>query len=161
VVRGAEPQPAIPERFSSHLPTNCTLVENPALVSLQGVRVLMYHGRAMDDLISLIPQATYDRPGEMMEEMLRRRHLAPSYGRRTPIAAAKSDRLVIDPVPEVLLTGHVHIMGLCQYRGVLGVNAGAWQSQTSFQKQMNVNPTPARAVALDLQTLVPEVYDFS
>lgn len=161
VVRGAEPQPAIPDRFASHLPTNCTLVENPALVSLQGVRVLMYHGRAMDDLISLIPQATYDRPGEMMEEMLRRRHLAPSYGRRTPIAAAKSDRLVIDPVPEVLLTGHVHIMGLCQYRGVLGVNAGAWQSQTSFQKQMNVNPTPARAVALDLQTLVPEVYDFS
>jgi DNA polymerase II small subunit len=161
VVRGAEPQPALPERFASHLPGNCTLVENPALVSLQGVQVLMYHGRSMDDLISLIPGASYDRPGEMMEEMLRRRHLAPSYGRRTPIAAAKSDRLLIDPVPEVLLTGHVHVFGLCQYRGVLGVNAGAWQSQTAFQKQMNVNPTPARAVALDLQTLVPEVLDFS
>lgn len=161
VVRGAEPQPALPERFSAHLPGNCTLVENPALVSLQGVRILMYHGRAMDDLISLIPGASYERPGEMMEEMLRRRHLAPSYGRRTPIAAAKSDRLLIDPVPEVLLTGHVHIMGLCRYRGVLGVNPGAWQSQTAFQKQMNVNPTPGRAVALDLQTLVPEVHDFS
>jgi DNA polymerase II small subunit len=161
VVRGAEPQPALPERFAAHLPGNCTLVENPALISLQGVRVLMYHGRAMDDLISLIPGASYDRPGEMMEEMLRRRHLAPSYGRRTPIAAAKTDRLLIDPVPEVLLTGHVHILGLCQYRGVLGVNPGAWQSQTAFQKQMNVNPTPGRAVALDLRSLVPEVHDFS
>ena len=161
VVRGAEPQPALPERFAAHLPDNCTLVENPALISLQGVRILMYHGRAMDDLISLIPGATYERPGEMMEEMLRRRHLAPSYGRRTPLAAAKLDRHLIDPVPEVLMTGHVHILGLCQYRGVLGVNAGAWQSQTAFQKQMNVNPTPARAVVLDLQTLVPEVLDFS
>jgi DNA polymerase II small subunit len=161
VVRGAEPQPVLPDRFASHLPPNCTLVENPAMVMLQGVRVLMYHGRAMDDLISLIPGASYERAGEMMEEMLRRRHLAPSYGRRTPIAAAKADRLVIDPVPEVLLTGHVHILGVCRYRGVLGINPGTWQSQTTFQKQMNVNPTPGRAVALDLQTLVPEVLDFS
>lgn len=161
VVRGAEPQPALPERFASHLPANCTTVENPALVSIQGVRVLMYHGRSMDDLISLIPGATYDRAGEMMEEMLRRRHLAPSYGRRTPIAAAKADRLVIDCIPEVLLTGHVHVMGLCRYRGVLGVNPGTWQAQTAFQKQMNVNPTPARAVVLDLQTLEPRVLDFS
>jgi DNA polymerase II small subunit len=161
VVRGAEPQPALPDRFSAPLPANCTVVENPCEVLVQGVRILMYHGRSIDDLISLIPGASYDRPGELMEEMLRRRHLAPSYGRRTPIAAAKTDRLLIDPVPEVLHTGHVHIMGLCRYRGVLGVNAGTWQSQTAFQKQMNVNPTPARAVALDLQTLVPEVLDFS
>jgi len=64
-------------------------------------------------------------------------------------------------VPEVLHTGHVHVTGITQYRGVLGINAGAWQSQTAFQKQMNVNPTPAQAVVLDLQTLVPEVLDFS
>lgn len=161
VVRGAEPQPALPERFAAHLPTNCTIVENPCLVSLQGVRVLMYHGRSIDDLIPLLPGTTYSRPGELMEEMLKRRHLAPSYGRRTPIAAARTDRLLIDPVPEVLHTGHVHIMGFCQYRGVIGINAGTWQSQTAFQKQMNINPTPAHAVSLDLQTLAVEAFDFS
>jgi DNA polymerase II small subunit len=71
------------------------------------------------------------------------------------------DRLIIDPVPEVLHTGHVHTSGITTYRGVLGINAGAWQSQTTFQRQMNVHPTPCRAVTLDLQTLQTEVFDFN
>jgi DNA polymerase II small subunit len=160
VVRGAEPQPVIPEQFTQKFPKNCILVENPALVNLQGVRVLMYHGRSIDDMIGLIPGASYEQSGLMMQEMLQRRHLAPAYGRRTPIAAGKSDRLIIDPLPEILHTGHVHIRGIAQYRGVLGINAGTWQSQTKFQKQMNVNPTPAQAVVVDLQTLVPETFTF-
>jgi len=160
VVRGAEPQPVIPAQFTKKFPENCMLVENPAMVNLQGVRVLMYHGRSIDDMIGLIPGASYEQSGLMMEEMLQRRHLAPAYGRRTPIAAGKSDRLIIDPIPEILHTGHVHIRGLTNYRGVLGINAGTWQSQTAFQKQMNVNPTPAQAVMVDLQTLVPETFTF-
>jgi DNA polymerase II small subunit len=160
VVRGAEPQPVIPQQFTKKFSDNCMLVETPALVNLQGVRVLMYHGRSIDDMIGLIPGASYEQSGLMMEEMLQRRHLAPAYGRRTPIAAGKTDRLIIDPLPEILHTGHVHIRGLSQYRGVLGINAGTWQSQTSFQKQMNVNPTPAQAVVVDLQTLVPETFTF-
>jgi len=157
VVRGAEPQPVIPQQFTKKFPENCMLVENPALVNLQGVRVLMYHGRSIDDMIGLIPGASYEQSGLMMEEMLQRRHLALAYGRRTPIAAGKTDRLIIDPLPEILHTGHVHISGLTKYRGVLGINAGTWQSQTAFQKQMNVNPTPAQAVVVDLQTLQPEI----
>jgi DNA polymerase II small subunit len=160
VVRGAEPQPVLPGQFTKTFPSNCIQVENPALVRLQGVRVLMYHGRSIDDMIGLIPGASYEKSGLMMEEMLIRRHLAPAYGRRTPIAAGKSDRLIIDPLPEILHTGHVHIKGITNYRGVLGINAGTWQSQTTFQKQMNVNPTPALAVAVDLQTMVPETFSF-
>ncbi|HZK31137.1 MAG TPA: DNA-directed DNA polymerase II small subunit [Methanoregula sp.] len=160
VVRGAEPQPVIPQQFTKKFPGSCMVVENPALVNLQGVRVLMYHGRSIDDMIGLIPGASYEQSGIMMEEMLQRRHLAPAYGRRTPIAAGKTDRLIIDPLPEILHTGHVHIRGLTQYRGVLGINAGTWQSQTAFQKQMNVNPTPAQAVVVDLQTLIPESFTF-
>jgi len=161
VVRGAEPQPVLPEQFTRKFPSNVVLVENPALVRLQGVRVLMYHGRSIDDMIGLIPGASYEQSGLMMEEMLQRRHLAPAYGRRTPIAASKTDRLIIDPLPEILHTGHVHIKGITTYRGVLGINAGTWQSQTKFQKQMNVNPTPALAVTVDLQTLIPETFSFA
>ncbi|QSZ67467.1 DNA-directed DNA polymerase II small subunit [Methanofollis aquaemaris] len=161
VVRGAEPQPAIPPEFRDGYPPNCIWVENPAMVLIQGVRVLMYHGRSYDDMIGMIPGASYRHPEEIMEEMLKRRHLAPTYGLRTPIAPGRDDRLVIDPVPEVLHTGHVHISGIKRYRGVLMVNAGTWQSQTAFQKQMNLVPTPAQAVVLDLQSLEPEVFDFS
>ena len=95
-----------------------------------------------------------------MEGMLRRRHLAPCYGRKTPIAPSREDGLVIDPIPEVLHTGHVHIHGITTYRGVLCVNAGTWQAQTSFQRQMNVNPTPARAVVVDLATIAPRTLEF-
>ncbi|MCX6685359.1 MAG: DNA-directed DNA polymerase II small subunit [Methanoregula sp.] len=161
VVRGAEPQPVIPEQFAKTFPKNCTLVENPAVVNLQGIRVLMYHGRSIDDMIGLIPGASYERSGQMMEEMLQRRHLAPAYGRKTPIAAGRQDRMIIDPIPEILHTGHVHVRGITTYRGVLGINAGTWQSQTAFQKQMNVNPTPALAVTVDLQTLRPEIVSFN
>lgn len=160
VVRGAEPQPAIPEKFRSRYPSSCTFVENPALVNLQGVRFLMYHGRSFDDLIGLMPGASYEKAHEIIPEMLKRRHLAPSYGRRTPIAADTVDRLIIDPIPEVVHTGHVHIYGISRYRNVLGINSGTWQSQTAFQKQMNIQPTPAVAIALNLKTLQPRVFDF-
>ena len=160
VVRGAEPQPVLPEAFTRNFPENVVLLENPGMVNLQGVRVLMYHGRSIDDMIGLIPGASYAQSGQMMQEMLQRRHLAPAYGRRTPIAAGKIDRMIIDPLPEILHTGHVHIKGIMTYRGVLGINAGTWQSQTKFQKQMNVDPTPALAVVVDLQTLVPETFSF-
>jgi DNA polymerase II small subunit len=161
VVRSAEPQPAIPEEFTRNFPSNCEFVENPALVNLQGVRVQMYHGRSLDDLISLIPGASYEHAAPMLEGMLQRRHLAPTYGRRTPIAAAREDGLIIDPIPEVLHTGHIHIMGITEYRGTLSINSGTWQAQTAFQKQMNIHPTPAKAVVLDLQNLQTQVLDFN
>ncbi len=161
VVRNAEPQPVIPPEFSEKFPKNCILVENPAIVNLQGVRIQMYHGRSIDDMISMIPGASYEKSAPMMIGMLQRRHLAPSYGKRTPIAAGREDNLIIDPLPEVLHTGHIHIMGITEYRGTLCVNSGTWQSQTSFQKQMNIHPTPGLAVSLDLQSLVPEVLDFN
>jgi DNA polymerase II small subunit len=160
VVRPSEPQVAIPEEFRKGFPPNCRFVENPALLSLQGVRVLMYHGRSIDDMIGLIPMASYSRPEEMMVEMLERRHLAPVYGRRTPLSPEPKDRLLIDPVPEILHTGHVHTSGITRYRGVLGVNAGCWQGQTKFQKQVNITPTPGRAVVVDLHTLEPEILAF-
>ena len=159
VVRMAEPQPAIPAEFTEKFPANCTVAENPCLLNLQGVRVLMYHGRSYDDMIGLIPGASYERPGEIMDEMLKRRLLASPYGMRTPIAAMKTDRLVIDPSGD---PAHRPCPYLRHHpvRGVLGVNAGTWQSQTSFQKQMNIHPTPARAFVVDLQTLQTEVMDF-
>jgi DNA polymerase II small subunit len=159
-VRGAEPQPALPPQFCENLPDNVIMVENPAVVKLQGVSVLMYHGRSFDDMIGLIPGASYTRVDEVMVEMLKRRHLTCTYGERTPIYASREDRLVIDPIPEIFHTGHVHISGITKYRGVLAINAGTWQSQTAFQKQMNIQPTPARAIIVDLQTLEPEVIDF-
>lgn len=159
-VRGAEPQPALLEEFRTKFPKNVTFVENPSLVSIQSVKTLMYHGRSIDDLIKFIPQASYYEPGLVMEAMLQRRHLGPIYGQRTPLLTTETDHLAIREVPDILHTGHIHISGTTMYHGVLGVNAGTWQSQTSFQKQMNIDPTPAETVVVDLSTLSYEKFCF-
>jgi DNA polymerase II small subunit len=158
-VAGA-PSPSRPCPISHEVPRQLVLVETRRSSGSRGPGfyvpwpVHRRHDRAH-------PGSIVDKSGQMMDEMLVRRHLAPAYGRRTPIAAGKADRLIIDPLPEILHTGHVHIKGITTYRGVLGINAGTWQSQTKFQKQMNGNPTPALAGVVDLQTLVPATFSFA
>lgn len=151
-VRPAEPQPSLPTNVQKLFDSNVTFVGNPSTFTLHGVRILAYHGRSMDDFVYSLPGMSYAKPLDGMREMLRRRHLAPLYGGKTPIAPEKEDYLVIDEVPDVLVTGHTHSVGLDTYKGVKIVSASAWQGQTSFQKMHNVMPQPARVPILNLGT---------
>jgi DNA polymerase II small subunit len=160
-VRLAEPQPALPENIRVMFSDDVVFTGNPALVEIDGVRILIYHGRSMDDLIATIPKMSYQRPAEVMIEMLRRRHLAPMYGGRVSIAPETTDHFVIDRVPHILHCGHVHTVGLDRYKGVTVVNSGTWQSQTDFQKRMNLDPVPAHATIVDLATLGTKMVKFA
>jgi len=160
-VRLAEPQPALPEKIRSMFSDDVVFTGNPALVEIRGVRILIYHGRSMDDLIATIPKMSYQRPEQVMIEMLKRRHLAPMYGGRVSIAPENSDHFVIDRVPHILHCGHVHTIGIDRYKGVTVVNSGTWQSQTDFQKRMNLDPVPAHATIVDLATLGTKMVKFA
>lgn len=149
-VRQAEPQPALPERIRADFPENITFVGNPALVDLDGVRILIYHGRSIDDLVASVPGVSYQEPAGAVLEMLKRRHLAPTYGSRVSISPEKKDYFIIDPVPDIIHTGHVHTLGVQRYKNVLLVNSGTWQAQTEFQKRVNLVPMPARVPIVDL-----------
>lgn len=141
-VRQAEPQPALDKDIRSLFPKNVIHVGNPAYVDIEGIKVLIYHGRSIDDVISKIPRLSYNEPTKVMEELLKRRHLCPIYGGRTPIAPEKEDYLVIDEIPDILHCGHIHTYGTGFYRGVFMVNSSTWQSQTEFQRKINLNPMP-------------------
>ncbi|AKB26683.1 Archaeal DNA polymerase II small subunit [Methanosarcina sp. MTP4] len=149
-VRQAEPQPALPERIREHFPPNITFVGNPALVDLDGVSILIYHGRSIDDLVASVPGVSYQEPAGAVLEMIKRRHLAPTYGSRVSISPEKKDYFIIDPVPDIIHTGHVHTLGVQRYKNVLLVNSGTWQSQTEFQKRVNLMPVPAQVPVVDL-----------
>ena len=151
-VRPAEPQPALPQNVQKLFDSNTKFVGNPCAFTLHGVRILAYHGRSMDDFVYSLPGMSYARPIDTMREMLRRRHLAPVYGGKTPIAPEAEDILVIDEVPDVFVAGHVHAVGMDEYKGVKMINASAWQSQTVYQKMHNIEPTPARVPILNLRT---------
>ncbi|HYA10192.1 MAG TPA: metallophosphoesterase [Thermoplasmata archaeon] len=152
-VSPAEPQPALPTALARPLGENVRLLANPSTFSLGGTLVAAYHGRGFDDLIPSIPGASYARPMEVMRRMLQMRHLAPIYGQRTPLAPADRDGLVIDPVPDILVTGHLHTYGVDRYRDVLMVNASAWQGETDYQRMRNIVPHPSQATVVDLQNL--------
>src|SRR2546430_1135373 len=151
-VRPAEPQPAFPLSIQKLFDSNVIFAGNPSLISLEGIRVLAYHGRSMDDLVSSIPGLSYQRPIDGMKAMLRMRHLAPIYGGKTPIAPEAEDYLIIDEIPDIFATAHVHAVGVDQYRGVVLVNSSTWQAQTPYQKMRNIDPTPARLPIVDLGT---------
>ena len=160
--RKALPQPAIPKMYNSELwdRENFFMLGNPSMVSLNGVKVLMYHGQSIDDVVRTTPGVSYDKPAAVMRHFLKARHMSPIYGSRTPIAPETEDMMVIDDVPDIFHSGHVHFVGLDMYKGVLIVNSGAWQRQTDFQESVGITPTPGMTIIVNLQTMKVYQKDF-
>ena len=152
--RRALPQPAIPEKYNQMLwkRENFFMIGNPALVSLNGVKVLMYHGQGIDDIVRVSPGLDYSSPADVMEVLLKTRHLSPIYGGQTPLAPETQDMLVIEDIPDIFHTGHVHVGEFGRYRGVLMINSGTWQKQTPFQAGAGITPTTNLAVFVNLKT---------
>ncbi len=153
--RKALPQPAIPQDYAEPLyeARKVLSLGDPCAVSLHGVELLLYHGRSLDDIIAAASNVSFHTPDKAMKLLLQSRHLAPIYGQRTPIAPEKRDFMVIERVPDIFHTGHVHVVGHDTYRGILMVNSGAWQGQTQYQKKMGLEPTPGIVPIVNLQTL--------
>ena len=152
--RHSMPQPTIPKEYAKELHENprVKMLPSPCRLNLNGVELLVEHGKGMDDILSSTPGYEFNHPLKAMELLFRCRHLAPRYGQSTPIAPERTDRLVISSIPDVALMGHVHIGETKRYKGVTLVSAGSWQDQTPFQKRMQIEPTTGVATIFDLQT---------
>ncbi len=161
-VRQALPQPAIPKEFGGPVYDARRVISlgDPSEVRLHGVHFLLYHGTSLMDIVSSVPGLTYQRPVEIMEYQLRARHLAPEYGKMTPIGPEQQDWLVVDKVPDVFQSGHIHVPGSGVYRGTRIVNSGAWQGQTEYQKRMGLEPRPGFLPVVNLQTLQVQTLNF-
>ncbi|MDL5362921.1 DNA-directed DNA polymerase II small subunit [Halalkalicoccus sp. NIPERK01] len=155
-VRLAEPQPAFDEELRGIMSAHdARITGNPSTVTIEGVSVLMYHGMSLDEVIADLPEgkASYDNPERAMYHLLKKRHVAPKYGGKMRIAPEERDYLVIDDVPEIFHTGHVHKLGFGTYHNVTAINSGCWQAQTAFQKSVNIDPDVGYAPIVDLDTL--------
>jgi len=152
--RRALPQPAMLKEYAEPLyeAREIHLLGNPCLLSLHEVKVLVMHGRSLDDVISTVPGMSFEKPDEAMKFLLQCRHLAPTYGSRTLIASEPMDHLVIEELPDIFHAGHVHMMSYSSYRGTTIINSGAWQEQTEYQREMGHTPNPGIAPIIDLQS---------
>ena len=163
-VRLAEPQPGFDDELRSIMRAHdAHITGNPSMVTIEGVSVLMYHGVSLDELIEELPteKASYDDPHKPMYHLLKKRHLAPQYGGHNRLAPESKDYLVIDDIPDIFHTGHVHKLGYGQYHNVLAINSGCWQAQTAFQRSVNIDPDAGYAPVVDLDTLEVTIRKFA
>jgi DNA polymerase II small subunit len=161
-VRPAEPQPTFEKEIQNLFSDmNMTFVGNPCYFSIHDVEVLSYHGQSLLDYATNIQHLKYNEPVKIMEIMLRKHHLAPTYGGYTPLAPEHIDYMIIDRIPDIFVTGHVHLAQIGEYRGVKLINASSWQSQTSYQKMLNFVPDSAKLPIVDLKTGNVTMMDFS
>ncbi len=165
-VRQAEPQPVVPDEYLNSLlevRPDLMALPNPALVGIGDVRLMIYHGRSLNALFKHIPGLQPIRPETVVEAMtwmLRLRHLAPIYGEH-PISPEREDWLLLDQVPHVLHTGHIHVYGVGEHNGVKVVNSGTFENETPYIKSLGIEVTVGKAILLDLRNLGVEVKDFS
>ena len=150
-VRPAEPQPAIDHELQTDY-NNTMFVGNPCDFSLNGVRVLSYHGVSIMDFVSSLRTVTFETPEAAMRAMIDRRHLAPSWGGKTPLSPEPEDRLVIQEIPDIFVTGHVHGHHMETYKGVNLVHSSTWQDQTDYQRMLGFQPKPCILTVVNLHT---------
>ena len=162
-VRRAEPQPRIPKDIAPdlHSLNNVISLGNPNMIALHNIKTLVYHGRSLDTLLTTSPVLEMKRPEKGMIEQLKMRHLNSSYGLKTPIAPEHNDYLVIDEIPHIFHSGHVHINGNSFYKGTAIVNSGSFQSQTEYQSKLGIVPTPGRVPIIDLSKGILSLVRFS
>ncbi|WP_456365209.1 DNA-directed DNA polymerase II small subunit [Thermococcus sp.] len=152
--RTALPQPGFYEEYAKPIfkLKNAVIISNPAVIRLHGRDFLISHGRGIEDVVTEVPGRDHHRPAEAMMELLKLRHLAPTFGEKVPLAPDPEDFLVIESVPDLFQAGHVHVLQHLTYNGVFVINTGTWQAQTEFQKMVNIVPTPAKVPIIDVET---------
>ena len=149
-VRPAEPQPALDPEIQQDF-NSTTFVGNPCSFELHGVSLLSYHGKSIDDFVGL-PTVDYGNPVEAMREMLRRRHLAPTWGSKTPLSPEPEDNMIISEIPDIFVTGHVHGHACLDFKGTTLVCSSTWQDQTAYQRMLGFQPKPCILTVINLKT---------
>jgi DNA polymerase II small subunit len=158
-----EPQPAISEKWLQGLYNmkNLHLVSNPGLVEISGFKILMYYGLSIGKIKDFIINGKSLKTNEVVKEILKRRHLAPSYGFMDVVVDRDVDRMVVDVVPDIIVVGNGHRAEVDNYNNVLMVAGSCWQSITSFEENVGSVPDPCKVPLFNLKSREIKIIDFS
>jgi len=171
-MRLTEPQMPLYREYAEELYKlpNLVSVSNPSLVNIhargnfQGFDVLLYHGYSFDYYVANVDyirnNGGYDRVDLIMKFLLQRRHLAPTHSSNSYIPDTKLDSLVIESIPDIFVTGHIHKAMLTNFRGITMICASCWQSLTEYQKRHGHKPDPCRVPIVNLKTREARIMRF-
>lgn len=171
-IRMSEPQPIFDKAISKsfyEIP-NIIMVSNPAIVNVHssedfsGIDVLMYHGYSFiyyaDNVPSIRSKGGQDRCDLIMKFLLQRRHLAPAHSSTLYVPEPSFDPLVIEKIPDIFVSGHIHRIMASNYRGVTLINSSCWVTQTEDQAKRGIVPHPAKIPIINLQTREIKIMNF-
>ena len=146
------PQPPISQEVAESLYelSNIEIYSNPATIEIDGVKILMYHGRGLERLAGLL-NIPLKEPSKIVTELLRYRHLHPEWG-SIALAPTEEDTLVIEEEPDIILTAHLHIYSVGTYRGVAILSPGSFEGLTAWQRDIGITPTIGYFHIMDLNT---------
>jgi DNA polymerase II small subunit len=167
-----EPQLPIYKDFAEELykMPNVTIMSNPCFFTIEqtplhpGFDILLYHGYSLIYYANNI-QSVRDAGGQkatekIMELLLKKRHLSPTHGCNTYVPDPEEDPMVIDRVPDFLVTGHVHRISYANYRGVTVMNVGCWSEVSQEQEKRGLEPQPAKLPIVNLRTRELRIMNF-
>lgn len=172
VGRMSEPQPGLKDEYSSALwkLPNVISVSNPSLINIfsskdfEGLDVLLYHGGSFIyycfNVQSIRQNGGLKRSDMVMKYLLQRRHLAPTHASTIYIPDPSKDPLVIDRPPDFFFSGHIHRASVTNYRNVTCINASCWVSKSAEQERRGIEPQPARAFLINMQTREVKIMNF-
>lgn len=171
-MRMSEPQPLFDREISKgfyEIP-NMIMVSNPALVNIHasggfpGFDVLMYHGASFpyfgDNVPSIRDKGGIFRCDLIMKFLLQRRHLAPSHSSTLYVPDETCDPLVIEKIPDIFVSGHLHQITVSSYRNVSLLNSSCWVVQSEDNAKRGIVPHPGKIPIINLKTREVKIMNF-
>jgi len=170
-VRIMEPQPVLDEKYAWPLYNlkNVILVGNPVTVNIganalfEGFDVLMYHGYSFhyyaENIPRLMKEKAIHQPDKVSHYILKNRSLAPTHS-STLYFPSEKDPFIIEKIPDIFLTGHLHKSSISYYNNILVVSSSTWESKTAFQEKMGNEPDICKVPMFNLKTRAVKILDF-
>jgi len=173
-IRMSEPQPQLYKDFAKDLweMENVIMLSNPSTVNIHssetfsGFDVLLYHGYSFDYYADEIEKIRKQRPNIsdrvdlVMKYLLQKRHLAPAHSSTLYFPNPKFDPLVIENVPDFIVSGHIHKSAVLNYKNTTLICGSCWQPQTPFQEKVGHVPEPAKVPIVNLKTREVKILKF-
>ncbi len=129
-----------------------------------GFDVMLYHGMSLIYYAMNVPSIRaaggMKRTDLILKYLMQRRHLSPSYGASQFVPCIDKDPLIIQKVPDFLVTGHIHRLSVSNYRNVTLINAGCWNGATEDQEKRGIEPQPAKLPIINLKTRQVHLMNF-
>jgi len=170
-VRLMEPQPIFDKKYASSIYSlkNVIVTTNPAYATIacskrfSGFDILTYHGYSypyyVDKIPSLIKIDAINSPDKIMAYLLKNRHLSPTHS-SVQYYPLEEDPFVIEKVPDIFVSGHIHKSAVSYYNNILMISCSAWESITAFQEKMGNKPDFCKVPIVNLKNRTVKILDF-